>query len=403
MGKLMDSILAKLGFVKAKNVQSVLMNFLNGSGAIYSQYGDEIYNYEVVQQALHSIVTEISKAYITHVKIVNSEEQFVYDDVQRVLENPNPLMTMSDYLEKITWNLLFNENAFVWPTYGTNNKLVSLTPLQPTEVEFRQYPDESIWVHMWFRNGSEGEVPYSKLIHIRRKFSVNDVMGGNKYGKPDNTALLKTLKMNEVILDNLAKALQFSMKITGVMKFKSQVNSTDQLKWLADFEKKIAEYDTAILPTDLNNEYIPIQKQIQFIDQATLNFIDEKILRYWGVPLAIVKGDYTTAQFNAFYQKTLEPILIKMEQAHTKALFTGKESFGYGHKIRFYPEDCVHLDTDQKLKLFDMLIDTASCYQNEVRTTFGMRPDSAFNGKIAMSSNKQNAENNSVGGGVENE
>lgn len=403
MGKLMDSILAKLGFVKAKNVQSVLMNFLNGSGAIYSQYGDEIYNYEVVQQALHSIVTEISKAYITHVKIVNSEEQFVYDDVQRVLENPNPLMTMSDYLEKITWNLLFNENAFVWPTYGASGKLVSLTPLQPTEVEFRQYPDESIWVHMWFRNGSEGEVPYSKLIHIRRKFSVNDVMGGNKYGKPDNTALLKTLKMNEVILDNLAKALQFSMKITGVMKFKSQVNKDEQLKWLADFEKKIAEYDTAILPTDLNNEYIPIQKQIQFIDQATLNFIDEKILRYWGVPLAIVKGDYTTAQFNAFYQKTLEPILIKMEQAHTKALFTGKESFGYGHKIRFYPEDCVHLDTDQKLKLFDMLIDTASCYQNEVRTTFGMRPDSAFNGKIAMSSNKQNAENNSVGGGGNNE
>lgn len=402
MGKIMDSILAKLGFVKAKNVSNMLVNFLNGSGAIYSQYGDEIYNYEVVQQALHSIVTEISKAYMTHVKVVNSEEQYVYDDVQKVLENPNPLMTMSDYLEKITWNLLFNENAFVWPTYSNSGKLISLTPIQPMEVEFRDY-ENGMFVYMKFRNGSEGEVPYKKLIHIRRKFSVNDVMGGNKFGKPDNKALLKTLKMNEVLLDNLAKALQFSMKITGVMKFKSQVNKEDQLKWLADFEKKISEYDTAILPTDLNNDYVPINKQIQFIDQATLNFIDEKILRYWGVPLAIVKGDYTIAQFNAFYQKTLEPILIKMEQAHTKALFSGKESFGYGHKIRFYPEECVHLDTDQKLKLFDMLIDTASCYQNEVRTAFGMRPDEVFNGKIAMSSNKQNAENNTIDGGGANE
>lgn len=398
MGKLLDSILGKLGFVKAKNYNSTLVNFLNGSSAIYSQYGDEIYNYEVVQQALHSIVTEISKAMMTHVKVVEGEEQFVVDNIQRVLENPNPLMTMSDYLEKITWNLLFNENAFVWPAYNDNGNLVSLTPIQPSEVEFRDYAN-GMYVYMKFKNGYEGEVPYSKLIHIRRKFSVNDVMGGNKQGKPDNKALLKTLEMNEVILDNLAKALQFSMKITGIMKFKSQVNTNDQMKWLADFEKKIAEYDTAILPTDLNNEYVPINKQIQFIDQATLNFIDEKILRYWGVPLAIVKGDYTTAQYNAFYQKTLEPILIKMEQAHTKALFTGKQNFGYGHKIRFYPEDLIHLDNDQKLKLFDILVDSGSTWKNELRTKFGMRPDAAFNNQIAMSSNKQNAENNKNEGG----
>lgn len=401
MGKFIDSILGKLGFTKTKNAQSVLMNFLNGTGPLYSQYGDDIYAYEVVQQAMQSIVTELSKAFITHIKVVNGEEQFIYDNVQRVLENPNPLMTMSDYIEKLGWNLLFNENAFSWPTYTKDGRLVSLTPIQPTEVEFRQYPDDSIWVHMWFRNGSEGEVPYSRLIHIRRKFSVNDVMGGNKYGKPDNKALLKTLKLNETILDNLAKALQFSMKINGVMKFKSQVNKDDQLKWLADFEQKIAQYDAAILPTDLNNDYIPINKQIQFLDQATLDFIDKKILRYWGVPLCIVEGDYNTTQFNAFYQKVLEPILIKMEQAHTKALFTGKESFGYGHKIRFYPEDCVHLDVDQKLKLFDMLVDTSSCFKNELRTKFGMRPENVFNGQIAMSSNKQNAENNSNNSGGE--
>lgn len=398
MSKFIDSFLEKLGFVKKKNVNNMLVNFLNGTGPVYSQYGDDIYAYEVVQQALYSIVSELSKALITHIKIVNGEEQFIYDDIQRVFENPNSLMTMSDYIEKLSWNLLLNDNAFAWPTYSVTGKLISLTPIQPKEVEFREYSN-GMYVYMKFANGAEGEVPYSRLIHIRRKFSVNDVMGGNKYGKADNKALLKTLKMNEMILDNLAKALGFSMKITGVMKFKSQVNKEEQLKWLADFEKKIADYDTAILPTDLNNDYVPINKQIQFLDQATLNFIDEKILRYWGVSLAIVRGDYTTAQFNAFYQKTLEPILIKMEQAHTKALFTGKESFGYGHKIRFYPEDLIHLDNDQKLKLFDMLVDSASTWKNELRTKFGMRPDPKFNNQIAMSSNKTNAENNKTNGG----
>ena len=52
------------------------------------------------------------------------------------------------------------------------------------------------------------------------------------------------------------------------------------------------------------------------------------------------------------------------------------------------------MDTSQKIELFDLLIDSASCYKNEVRVAFGMRPLPELVGQIAMSSNKTNAENN---------
>ena len=52
---------------------------------------------------------------------------------------------------------------------------------------------------------------------------------------------------------------------------------------------------------------------------------------------------------------------------------------------------------DRKIELFDKLIDSASCWKNEFRTAFGMRPDPAFVGQLAMSSNKTNAENNKKG------
>ena len=42
------------------------------------------------------------------------------------------------------------------------------------------------------------------------------------------------------------------------------------------------------------------------------------------------------------------------------------------------------------------LVDSASCYKNEVRTAFGMRPLPELAGQIAMSSNKSNAENNKI-------
>ena len=68
------------------------------------------------------------------------------------------------------------------------------------------------------------------------------------------------------------------------------------------------------------------------------------------------------------------------------------------------------MDTSQKIELFDLLVDSASCYKNELRTAFGMRPLPELAGEIAMSSNKANAENNKVEnednssiGGSENE
>ena len=48
-----------------------------------------------------------------------------------------------------------------------------------------------------------------------------------------------------------------------------------------------------------------------------------------------------------------------------------------------------------------MLVDSASCYKNELRTAFGMRPLPELAGQIAMSSNKSNAENNKAEQGEE--
>ena len=90
-------------------------------------------------------------------------------------------------------------------------------------------------------------------------------------------------------------------------------------------------------------------------------------------------------------------------------MFTDREK-GFKNKIMMYPHELIFMDTSQKIELFDVLVDSASCYKNELRTAFGMRPLPELAGQIAMSSNKANAENNKVqneqnqnNGGKENE
>ena len=41
------------------------------------------------------------------------------------------------------------------------------------------------------------------------------------------------------------------------------------------------------------------------VDAETLKFIDNRILRIFGVSMAILIGDYTKDQYEAFYQKKI--------------------------------------------------------------------------------------------------
>ena len=75
-------------------------NMLNGYTPIFSQFGDNIYASDVVQQAIYCIVTEIKKLSPQHVKLNGSDVTSMNSGLQAVLENPNPLMTKSDFLEK---------------------------------------------------------------------------------------------------------------------------------------------------------------------------------------------------------------------------------------------------------------------------------------------------------------
>ena len=117
-----------------------------------------------------------------------------------------------------------------------------------------------------------------------------------------------------------------------------------------------------------------------------MKFIDEKILRNWGVPLPILTGDYTKAQYEAFYQKTLEPLIISISQAFTKKLFTDREK-SFGNKIKLYPKDLIFMTVEQTLEMVNMLSNTGSIYENEKRVAFGLRPLPELEGKRYMSLN----------------
>ena len=377
-----------------KNISHKWENILSGITPIYtSDFGTDIYASDVVQQAIFAIVSELKKLDPVHVRTIESDFAPVSGNIQNILNNPNPLMTTSDFIEKIIWNLLLNYNSFVYPLWE-GNRLVGLYPLQPSNVEFDNDYNGSgkTWVRFTFPNGYIGDVPYENIIHLKYRYSKSDYMGGDIDGQPDFEPLLDTLKLNDTLLKGLAKSLNIQTSINGVVKLKTMQNTGDQISKVKEFEDKLKANESGLLPIDISAEYIPITKQVQLLDATTLEFIDKKILRTFGVSIPIIDGDYTREQYEAFYQKTLEPIIKSLGQAFTKGIFTNRETQGFDNRIVFYVKELIFLNTDQKLALFTELGNRGACYENEFRVAFGLRPLAELQGVRMQSLNYVNTD-----------
>ncbi len=369
---------------------------LNGYAPIYSQFGTNIYASDVVQQALRCIVSEMMKLKPQHIRTENDDPVPIMNStVQDVLRNPNPLMTTAEFLEKITWLLLLNYNAFVIPIYYTwqdkrsgaeRRYYEALYPINPANVDFIEDAAGRLFVTFTFRNGSETTMPYDDVIHIRYNYSVSDYMGGDETGQPDNKPLLSTLQLNAELLKGVAKAMKSSYAVNGIVKYNTMMDEEKMKTALTEFENKINNSESGFLGIDFKQEFTPIEKRIALIDEPTLKFIDEKILRNFGVPLAILSGDFTKEQYNAFYQKTLEPIIIAVSQAFTKKLFTRREQ-AFGNRVELYPEDLIFMNTDQTIEMVTLLSNTGALYENEKRVFFGLRPLPELTGKRYTSLN----------------
>lgn len=362
----------------------------------FPQFGDNIYASDVVQQALKCIVDEVKKLNPAHIRMNGNDPVPVKSStVQDVLREPNPLMTACEFLEKTAWLLLLNYNAFIIPVFRTwtdentgaeRRYYEALYPIKPTQVDFIEDAGGNLFCHFYFMNGFDTTIPYDNVIHLRYNYSVSTYMGGGADGQPNHDALLKTLDLNHKLLQGVAKAMDASYAVNGLVKYGTIIGVEETKAAIDQFNQMLMHSESGFVPIDMKADVIPFQRSTQLVDDNTLKFIDDKILRHFGVPLCILRGDYTKDQYEAFYQKTLEPLVIAFSQAFTKKLFTPREK-AFGNRIELYPKELIFLSVGQTLEMIKELSPTGALFENEKRQALGLRPLPELEGKRYMSLN----------------
>ncbi|TCJ05094.1 phage portal protein [Cytobacillus praedii] len=369
-------------FSKANQVRQYA-RFLDGRSPIFSQFGQNVYASDVVQMCIDVIATEMSKLQPKHIRTdSNGMQTVVKSSINRLFKfSPNELMTTRDFIEKVIWLLYLNHNVFIYPVYeiktdprGNRTKeYTGFFPLNPTEVTFIQDSTGKLFVELCFPNSSRFTLAYSDVIHLRKRYSVNDIMGGGIDGQPDNQALLKVLQINDTVLQGLEKGVKTSLSLRGILKINTLMDDELQQKRRAEFEAAIARGQTGILPLDLKGDYIDLKPDVKLVDKDTLEFLENKVLNYYGVSVPILTGDFTDEQYQAFYEKTLEPLLISLGQAFTKTIFSNRE-MDVGNEIVFYQKEMMYLSTTAKLNLLKTAGEQGLLTDNQKLALLGYPP-----------------------------
>jgi HK97 family phage portal protein len=252
------------------------------------------------------------------------------DKLNRLLQvQPNPYMNAYDMLYKAVTHYYLLNNAFLY-IQRDRSGVSGVYPISPSRVEFLQDVTEALFCRFYFQQGNSVILPYSDIVHLRRNFNRNDLLG------EDNSALSPALELAHAQNQGIINGIQSGASIRGILKF-DQILSPEALK-----ESKtqfIQDYmgmsnQSGVVVTDKKMTYQPITANPVLIDEGQIKATKAKIYEYLGITESIVNSSYDENTWAAFYESTIEPIAVQLGLEFTRKLFTEREQ-AFGNRVIF--------------------------------------------------------------------
>ena len=351
---------------------------MSGGIPFYSAFGDNLYASDIVVQSIRCKANEFKKLDPRHIRTIDGKQTVITDSsIARILRRPNEYMTTADFLEKITILLELNKNVYIYPAYyitkGGEKYYTGLYPLKPDNVTYLVDSSGKYYIKLHFVNGYETILPREDIIHWRKDYGVNDYFGGSLSGGNDDRGLLRAVREYDKLCQSIAKAVECSCKINGIVRYNTYMSDEKQEAERIAFEERLAQNESGILFSDLKTEYTHLPRDVKIVDAETLKFYYDTILRASGTSLAILNGDYTKTQKEAYYEHALEADIKALGQAVSICLFSDREA-SFGNEVMFYPNQIVFMSMENKIAALQAGLPAGLFMKDEARELLGYAP-----------------------------
>ena len=344
------SILSKL--FGRQPAQSKPQTFIEINSA-FNRFSGTGYNSAVFRAAVDAIARHTAKL----------QAHSADEGLERLLaQAPNAYMSAYDLLYKTAAAYFTHNNAFMLLQRADASKGVgSIYPLNPASVEFSPGSDGALYLECTFPDGRQVTFPYSDVIHLRRHFLTNDLLGDG------NAPLYSLLDTADTLNQGIAASVKNGTSIRGVLKFTSLVNPA-QVK--AEKEQFVSDYfnpanNGGIAATDQRFDFVPVGVNPYSVPKEQVEAVNRQITDYLGVGTSIVSGTYTENEFSAFYESIVEPFALQLSQEF---------KLKAGVEITFTAERMEFSSAATKIKLLHEAAPLGLITVNEARKLLALPP-----------------------------
>lgn len=303
-----------------------------GSNTRFTAWSGDAYSNDIYRGAVDAVARNAGKLKPSHVVTYSGNERFPGDSrLNRILQvQPNPYMNAYDLLYKLVTHYYLYNNAFAFINRDDRGEITGIFPIRATSADFLADPIGNLYCEFSFMNGKKHLLPYSDIIHIKRNFNDNDLLGD------DNSAINAALELAHTQNQGLVTGIKTGVTIRGLLTFKNILNE-EILKekrdaFMADYMQ--LENSGGVAAVDNSVEYVPIENKPYVIDSELVKATRDKIYNYLGVTEPIVSSSYNEDQWAAFYESTIEPIALQLSLEFTRKIFTEREQ-AFGNSILF--------------------------------------------------------------------
>lgn len=345
------------------------MQMLNNYNAIFTSFGSSIYDSTTARSCIDAIARNGAKLHPKHIRQTGEKFEILNYRISRLIaEQPNQIMNAYDFYYKIISRLYLDNNIFVYIERDAEKLPVALYPIHANISTIIEY-EENYYVRFNFGTGKTYTASYDDVIHLRRFFCENDVLGGNA------TPLRQTLELQHTTKEGIANSIKTTAGIKGIIKTTQAMLKDEDIKrqrdnFVRDFIN--SENSNGIAGLDAKTEFKEVNIDPKTATAEQMQDIKNDILEYFGVSAEILKSSYDENQWNAFYESVLEPLAIQMSLEFTNKMFTiGQKAFG--NKIVFESQRIQYASNKTKIDIARYLNNYFT--KNEIREIFNMAPD----------------------------
>lgn len=368
---LIDSLRARFSKKPPRTNLTTAQTLSGDTRRTYTTWRGASWDNDVYRAAVDAVARNAGKLKGRHV-VTDAQGRHTAGNptITRLLETaPNSIMSAYDFLYRLTADLYLNGNAFALIDRDQRGNVAGFYPVTASGVEWLTDEAGRIYLRFRFRSGKTAVFPYADIVHIRRHYATDELMGDT-----DN-AIRGAVELAEAQNNGAITAIQSGAQLRGILKFTS-IQSPEMLQksrdqFVADFLTMGNNGGVAVV--DAKQEFSPIDSRPANIDPAQAEAVAQRIYSYLGVSKNIVESAYSEDEWGSFFESVLEPLAVQFSQAFTVKCFTPRER-AYGNSIEFDGGRTLYASNATKLNMIKELTPLGLLTVNEARSILNLSP-----------------------------